>query len=537
MARADVYSKYRVYFFLYLAVISELLIVIVERDDAEELLLEQQRALEEKNRKIILELLKNMPTVAAVGNNQLKVGDSRTFTISVKGLGDQDEVTTPPEVDVYKEGVPTPLEVLNYPANIQDSTLESTTGTRLYKFDWTADLGPGTFEFRVRAGTNRVEIKMNPEPGGAEEMVKVGRLEFTREEIQNAIDSDPQLEGTPVEHFIEQSENLDPATFFVEVISEAYDQLGLQAEDVTTAVGFPTVNEIKIRGTTVDNVASVDAAGGGICLDPRNPRNPFQTDDPEKGKWVWTGSFNEPGDYQITLNARGNRGAGALDVAKPITFTVHVKKPFLRRRMPLGAYAGEFFNMNISVVGLDNVTDYAWQVFVDNTMVLDGTGPTIDYKVPDTDVGKTLRIEAMYKNQKYGYLADSSATEMQSSTFTFPITPQPIRIVSESFASGKEYPINTPFSFVTAKCGVCSSKNIKNVQRNEIRIEVESAGGEDLLDEIQVEPQMNPNTGTDGGTKVTFYLRGRVSREGDDATIRIRVGSVEKTYDIILYRE
>ena len=53
----------------------------------------------------VLELLKNMPAVAAAGDNQLNVNEERSFTIHVKGLGDRDEVTTPPVVHVYKDGM------------------------------------------------------------------------------------------------------------------------------------------------------------------------------------------------------------------------------------------------------------------------------------------------------------------------------------------------------------------------------------------------------------------------------------------------
>ena len=82
----------------------------------------------EKNRKIILELLKNMPAVAAAGDNQLKVNEERKFTINVKGLGENDEVTTPPEVKVFKDG--TEMGTLKYPQDIQDSIVHGTTGER-----------------------------------------------------------------------------------------------------------------------------------------------------------------------------------------------------------------------------------------------------------------------------------------------------------------------------------------------------------------------------------------------------------------------
>ncbi|MDH7516573.1 MAG: hypothetical protein QHI48_11950, partial [Bacteroidota bacterium] len=329
---ADHYRKYQVYFFLYLAVICELLIVIVDRDDAEEGLLHQQRLLEEKNRRIILELLKNMPTVAAAGDNQLKVNESRYFTIRVKGLGDSDKVTTPPIVEVTKDGQP--VQTLRFPTDIYDSTTESTKGERIYRFFWKADKGPGKFEFWVKAGTNRVELA----PALSKEAtIKVGSLEFKRAEIQRAIDFDPALKGTPVESFVQRSEQLDPARFTVEVISEMKEQLQIQADNVVTAVGFPTFNEIKVRGTTVDKVTRIDFMGGGDDLAWNDPNNPWRNAEPEKAKWAWNAKFNEPGEKIITAEAFDNRNAGPLSRSKPIQFKVIVKEPILAKRKPRAA--------------------------------------------------------------------------------------------------------------------------------------------------------------------------------------------------------
>ena len=529
---ADVYKKYQVYFFLYLAVICELLIIIVERDDAEADLLMQQRMLEEKNRKIILELLKNMPAVAAAGDNQLKVGEERKFTINVKGLGEQDEVTTPPEVKVFKEG--TEVETLRYPEQIQDSVVHGATGERLYRFTWKADDGAGTYELWVQAGTNRVSLTPDIEEGQAK--IKVGTLEFSRDEIRNALDSDPDLRGTPPEHFIEQSENLNPDKFVVEVVSEEYDQLQIQVDPITTAVGFPTFNEIKVRGTTVDKVSNMNVLGGGVALRPDNERNPYYSPDPERGKWVWTNTFNEPGTQTVTVDARDNRQAGTKSVSRPISFDVEVKRPFLSRRKPGGAFAGELFEMYVNVAGLEDVGSYSWTIELDGSEVDKGSGNVVKYKVPDDALGQTMIVKSKYKNRIYQVLLDSTAENLTTSEFLFDVTAPIDRLVSESFRNGGEYPINQEFSFLAARCGSCTAANIKNIPPSEIRIEVESEDGQDLLDEVQAIPLIDPNRGTERGTTVKFYLRGKVSRDGTEATITIRYGTVNQTYNVYLYR-
>ncbi len=526
---ADHYKKYQVYFFLYLAVICELLIIIVERDDAEADLLKQQRALEEKNRRIILELLKNMPAVAAAGDNQLKVNETRFFTVRVKGLGDKDEVTTPPTVHVYKDG--TEIQTLKYPDNIRDSSLQSTTGERVYRFDWKADKGAGKFEFWVEAGTNRIELR--PELG-KDATVKVGSLDFTRGEIQKAIDFDPTLKGTPLDHFIQRSESLDPAKFVVDVISESFDQLQIQADRITTAVGFPMVNEIKVRGTTVDKVSGMNVNGGGRTLGPNDPNNPFRSDDPARGKWVWTNTFNEPGDKTITIDARDNRGAGALSVSRPITFNVSVKQPVLARPRPRGAFVGESFEMSINVAGLEDVGSYTWQLLLDNQTVDKGTGNVIKYRVPADAIGKSMRIKAEYMGRTYNLLPDSSAKALVPSEFAYTVSAPIEQIGGESFSTGNEYPINNVFQFQARRCGRCTPGNIKNVQPAEIRIEVESSDGQDLLDYQDIKPQTDPTSGNDRGTFVKFFLKGKVPKDGTEATIRVRFGTASKDYRVIL---
>lgn len=533
--KGDIYKKYQVYFFLYLAVICELLIVIVERDDAEESLLIKQRELERKNRAIILELLKNMPAVAAAGDNQLKVNESRSFTIRVKGLGEKDEVTAPPIVHVYKEGVE--VQTIRYSKDmfgpnfdvyaIHDSTLQSTTGERLFRFTWKADRGAGQFEFHVDAGTNRIELRPDV---SQKAKIKVGSLEFKRDEIQSAIDYDPNLRGTPIEFYIRKSESLDPAKFIVDVISEAYDQLQILAENTTTAVGFDAFNEIKVRGTTTDKVNYMDPVGGGVCLDPRNPRNPFKTDDPTRGKWVWTGRFNEPGQKTITVSARDNRGAGALSVARPVTFTVNIKQPFLRRKQPRAAYAGEMFNMNVDVHGLDVANAYAWKLEMDNQTILDSVGPAVRYFIPDGSVGKSMKVKATYDDRMYSWM-DSAKHELNPSELEYKIS-APVDQVYPLFEGDTQYPQNFEFSFEAYRCGICIKANEKSIAANEINVEaVKSSGGSLPVNWI---PQPLIDRGREVATKVTFRIGGRVSNKGEMVLIKITAGQATEEITVKL---
>ncbi|HOJ04154.1 MAG TPA: hypothetical protein PK916_09125 [Bacteroidota bacterium] len=533
-AQGGHYKKYQVYFFLYLAVICELLIIIVERDDAEASLLQQQRLLEVKNRKIILELLKNMPAVAAAGDNQLKVGEARDFTISVKGLGDNDDVTTPPVVKVYKDG--TEIETLTYPEAISDSILHGSSGERLYRFNWKADKGPGIFELWVQAGTNRVSLQPDIEEGTAR--VKVGSLEFTRAEIRSALDTDPITTGVPIEEFVRQSETLNPDKFIVEVVAEEYDQLQIQADGLVTAVGYPAFNEIKVRGTTVDKIGGMNALGGGTVLSPTSSGNPYHTTDPERGRWVWSGNFDKPGTYTVTVDARDRRNAGPRSVARPVAFDVTVKRPALARVRPSGAFTGETFEMAVNVAGLENVGDYRWTVKLDGAEVAEGRGAIVRYLVPENAASKSMSIHAEYRGRAYLVLPDSAATEMAASEWMYPVLNPRDRIYNASFSKNGEYPINNVFSFVAARCGRCVNANIRNVDAGAIRVEATSDDGRDLLDDVLLTPIKDAN-GRDAGVNVKFFLKtkGKISRDGMDAVIRVRVGSTVDDYPVRLFAE
>ena len=524
---ADHYKKYQVYFFLYLAVICELLIIIVERDDAEADLLLKQRQLEEKNRRIILELLKNMPTVAAASDNQLKVNESRSFTISVKGLGDSDQVTSPPVVEVEKDG--SIVETLTFPDSIRDVTPEGMTGERVYRFNWKATKGAGKFEFWVKAGTNRVELK--PELG-KDALIKVGSLEFQRKEIESAIDFDPILKGTPPEAFMQRAEQLNPARFTIDVISEAFDQLGLQADAIVTAVGFPTFNELKVRGTTVDKVTTINVAGGGTALGPRSDQNPWRNDDVARGKWAWMGTFNEPGEKTITAEASDNRGAAALSRSRPIQFTVSVRDPILARKKPARAYAGELFDMNINAHGLEDIGSYTWKLLIDDKEVQVGTGSIVRYKVPEGS--RTMTIRAAYRGRSYMVYPDSTKKQLVPSDFAYQVVAPPYNI-TPSFSNGGEYPINTTFEFETDRCGRCgTAANIRNVPRNDIHVTVEDENGTDLLNELVIEDLPMTSPPNQEGTRVRFYLKGKVKRDGTAATITMKSGGETQKFNISL---
>jgi len=495
------YQKYQVYFFLYLAVICELLIIIVERDDAEAAWLKEKTELKRTNYAVILELLKNNPIVNAGSNTQLKVGEVRKFVVGIKGLGEADTVTVPPTVTV-SHGLS--QEIL-YAVPLPDSLM----GQKLYEFEWKA-LSAGLYNFNVNAGTNRVATVLDD----GLTKIKIGSLEFKRSLVQEVIDSDPTLKGTPIEAFVSRSESLDPARFDIEVISDFLEQLTLKTSDIVTAQGFKVSNDIFIEGTTPEKVTQINPSVGNTVR---------KTD-----RWAWNGSLNSLGIQTVSLSARDSRNHPKMSISN-ISFKVNVKAPIMRSRVS-SAYAGEMFEQTISVGGLENNLSYTWTLTVDGSQVAEGTGPNVKYFIPKSDLGKSMILNGLYMNQPYPVLKDSGAST-STSTFSYEVSSPNDHIFGLTASNGVEYPISNVFEFSAVQCGKCVVENrepIKNVS-----VSVEDANGRDLLDEMQVSTESSPD-GKPRVTKVRFYLKGKVSKSGTEAIVRVKAGSAKQEVRITI---
>jgi hypothetical protein len=501
MAHEKKFQKYQVYFFLYLAVICELLIIIVERDDAEAAWLKEKNELKRTNHAVILELLKNNPVVNAGSNTQLKVGEVRKFIVGIKGLGEADTVTVPPTVTV-SHGLN--QEIL-YAVPLPDTLM----GQKLYEFEWKAP-GAGMYNFSVDAGTNRVATLMD----NGLVKVKIGSLEFKKSLVQEVIDSDPQLKGTPIEMFVTRSESLDPAKFDIEVISDFLEQLTLKTSDIVTAQGFRASNDIFIEGTTPEKVTQINPSTGNTVR--------------KADRWAWGGVFNSPGMQTVTLSGRDSRNHPKMSISN-VSFKVNVKAPILKNKVST-AYSGEMFEQSVAVGGLENNLSYTWTLTIDGNQVADGAGPTVKYFIPKMDMGKSMVLNASYMNQPYPVMKDS-ASSPGTSTFSYEVSSPNDHIFGLTASNGVEYPISNVFEFSAVHCGKCTIENrepIKNVS-----VSVEDANGRDLLDEMQISTENSPD-GKPRVTKVRFYLKGKVSKNGTEATVRVKAGSAKQEVRITL---
>ena len=477
-------QKYLVYFFLYLAVVCELLIIIVERDDAEIQLLREQRQLRELLRTVVEELIRTKPVAVTTGTSRMEVGERRTFVFSVTGLGSDDDVNEPPSVVVSRNGIL--LDSITVHSGIREARSKSGDSLRHFEFDWVAP-APGTYDFHGSAATNHVWIRDDG-------MVKIGTLELPLSKVREIV-GDAAL---PTDEII-------TSAITVEVVAPP-DQLNVSAADIVTVAGFPATNIVQVHGTSPNKVRVMPSVG---------------TMSYDGGFPLWLHTFSRPGSYRVRLDARDSRGGSGISVTQG-GFTVLVAEPSPRKELPDEIFTHETAEIPIAVTGLDDMERYSWTVSMDGAEKARGTGITVHFK-PE---GKGLcTIQATYGG------VPSPVKGRENSTFVIPVFDPPYRIVAATFEPHGEYPINQKFQVRFAQFGRKLREYMKHVPPSEIRIDVEDAYGKDLLDG---EPQFDVS---DAYTDATFYLKGRVSRDGTEATIRLRAGALSREFPVILYRE
>ena len=495
MADPRTYRKYQVYFFLYLAVICELLIIIVERDEAETQLRIERDELLALTQKIVMELMETHPVQSLNGSNQMEVGETRRFVIMLQGMGPQDDVTAPPRITVSRNNQV--IQTLTVGREIQAVDGESHNGKRVFAFDWRAP-APGEYTFAGTSSINRLGIL----PTGD---VKIASLTFPSQLIAALVPDLPQR--------INDFEQL-VADLRVKVIA-AGDALALNSGSVVTAVGYPATRLIEVQGTAAGRV-SARATAGSVAL--------------RDGQLYWTGSFDAPGEREVTVTARDSRNAGALSSAVT-TFRVDAKWPVSPSKTH-EAFAGELFRKDISVAGLSNRTLYRWTATLDGRPVAEGRGHMAEFTLDEAAAGRTLVLSAEYDGQPYPVALDDR--NLGGSRFTYPVLDAPARIRGLSFSRGGEYAIGQEFRFDAYVCGSCGDGNKRPPDR--ITVEVESDNGRDLLHDMVQEP-VRDAAGRLIGYRVKFWLKGKVSREGEDALITLRADEAVEKIPVVIFAE
>ncbi|MFZ1731661.1 MAG: hypothetical protein WBQ23_13355 [Bacteroidota bacterium] len=487
--------KYQVYFFLYLAVVCELLIIIVERDDAEREVRLQQMRERDMLRLVIQEMMQTLPVLNTEGSNQMKVGETRTFELQLQGVSSGDRVTRTPEVVIKRGGVM--IDSMKLGDGIREVPSQ-TDGERRFAFDWRAPAS-GSYTFSSTTGTDRISV------GSDNINVKLGSLSIPFDVIAAIVpDFKKRIDG---------AEKLD-AELTVEVIPEG-DQMIINGGSVITAAGFPATALLEVQGTAVTKV-SASTTSGNVSR--------------ENGRLRWSGTFADAGKHEVTIFAADARGAGQLSRSQH-TFTVTAKWPVSESQRSQ-AFAGEYFQKDLMVAGLETRTSYSWRAELAGSEIASGVGAMAEFQLPEGAAGKELRVDARYEGNVYPVAKNEK--DLGDSRFIFPVLKAPARFRNISFSRGGEYPVNQEFRFDVNVSGDNRIVNSRPPQR--ITVEAESEQGRDLLEDVLTEP-IHDSSGRNIGTRVRFYLKGRVAKDGDEVQITLRADEAKEDITVVIFPE
>jgi hypothetical protein len=354
----------------------------------------------------------------------------------------------------------------------------------------------GAYEFKGESSINRMGILPTGE-------VKIASLSFPYEVIAALV---PDL-ATRINDF----ERLE-AELRVKVIAKG-DQLEIHGGDIVTAAGYPASRYVEVQGTAA---AKVHAAAS------------FGTLTHDGDRMIWRHTFDRPAVYPVLVRAVDTRGAGTLSRSNA-AFNVTVKWP-VSTSTTTNAFAGELFRKNLAVAGLEDRTKYRWSASLDGAVVKKGNSAMAEFPLPDNAAGKQLTLEAEYDGRSYPVAVDDES--LIDARFTYEVLEAPTRIRNISFSRGGEYTVKQEFRFDAYVCGSCIAQNYRPADR--VTVDAESENGRDLLDDYIIEPVLDAD-GRQIGTRVKFYLDGKVDRDGEEVLLTLRAGDAVERIPVIIF--
>jgi hypothetical protein len=252
----------------------------------------------------------------------------------------------------------------------------------------------------------------------------------------------------------------------VDVVSPP-DRPAISVADLVTAAGYPTSAIVQVHGASPSRASAA-------------PEIAIVTD--ESGRPCRARTFSRPGRNRTGMTASDTRGDAVISRAGGF-FNVEVLEPIPRSEMPEQIFAHETAEVGLAVAGLEEMDRYAWIVTQDGLEKARGAGVRVRCK---PDAAGVCVIRATYGGKECPVKGHGP------SVFTIEASEPPVRIILAPIAPSENHVV------------------------------VEDAGGDDLLDG---EPRFEV---AQGHTALTFFLKGKVSRDGTEATIHLRVGTTTK---------
>jgi len=207
---------------------------------------------------------------------------------------------------------------------------------------------------------------------------------------------------------------------------KTFESLRLVAErqDIASAIGFVETNIIQVNLGWFSPVVEIVRGGGRLV----------RISSSEKlVEYRWEGVVHSSPET-VEIEARLDRQAGGKDVAR-VAFNVRGDEPVLLTPRSRVVYSGEELSMDLRVAGLTDENAYSWVLSEQggpNELInkLEGRGPLVQYRLPNSYSGKTLVVMARYGGRPYRYISPRSY-EAGPSVFSFPVVLPPVRIETE----------------------------------------------------------------------------------------------------------
>ncbi len=294
--------------------------------------------------------------------------------------------------------------------------------------------------------------------------------------------------------------------------------VGVSRLSISSAVGFEAHNTVTVNLGWANPTVSVSRGGGELNEISRSDRSI---------EYRWSDTVSSIPDT-IEIMARTKRMAGGKDIAFA-RFAVNGTPPFLRSAPPERLYAGEDINFDISVQGLDDPQMYSWRLYEnagsgEPLLKLEGLGPRVIYRIPNSYADRRLTVDARYTGRRYRTLSRNSHAAAIS-RFAFPVFEPPTRIEIQLPARA---PASATFHFLASRYSDIRFRGEQPVDRlADIQVEVTKQNGAHLETDVWMTRK--------GEFEFALVNRAAISDKGERVVVRIRIAGSSEQRSLMLY--